>query len=134
MMVDLYRSFAEAMSAEMLFSWHRMLFGARGGLSDIGRYRTGKEPMEVVSGPLHAPKAHFEAPPSSRAPEEMARFVAWFNRSAPAESEPLPALTRAGIAHLYFESIHPFEDGTDASVVPLPRRRWPKQRRPTSST
>ena len=67
--------------------------------------------MEVVSGPIHAPKVHFEAAPSPKVPEEMARFVDWFNRTAPAGGEPLPALTRAGIAHLYFESIHPFEDG-----------------------
>ena len=111
MMVDLYRSFAEALSDDMLFSWHRMLFKDRGGLTDIGRYRTGQEAMEIVSGPVHARSVHFEAPPSSRVPEEMARFVAWFNRTAPSGSEPLPALTRAGIAHLYFESIHPFEDG-----------------------
>jgi Fic family protein len=111
MMVDLYRSFAEPLSDEMLFSWHRMMFKDHGGLKNIGRYRTGHEAMEVVSGPLHAPRVHFEASPSSRVGEEMARFVTWFNRTAPAGSEPLPALTRAGIAHLYFESIHPFEDG-----------------------
>jgi Fic family protein len=67
--------------------------------------------MEVVSGALHAPTVHFAAPPSSKIAKEMARFVTWFNRTAPAASKPLPALTRAGIAHLYFESIHPFEDG-----------------------
>ena len=67
--------------------------------------------MQVVSGTLHAPIVHFEAPPSSKVPKEMARFVKWFNRTAPGGSNPLPALTRAGIAHLYFESIHPFEDG-----------------------
>jgi Fic family protein len=87
------------------------LFKDRGGLKDIGRYRTGHEAMEVVSGPLHAPRVHFEAPPSSKIPREMVRFVTWFNRTARAGSEPLPALTRAAIAHLYFESIHPFEDG-----------------------
>jgi Fic family protein len=111
MMVDLYRSFAEPLCDDMLFSCHRMLFKDRGGLKDIGRYRTGDEPMEVVSGAIHAPTVHFEAPPSSKVPEEMARFVTWFNRTAPAGSEPLPALTRAGIGHIYFESIHPFEDG-----------------------
>jgi Fic family protein len=87
------------------------LFKDRGGFQDIGRYRTGQSAMEVVSGPLHAPKVHFEGPPSSRIPKEMAHFVAWFDGTAPAGSAPLPALARAGIAHLYFESIHPFEDG-----------------------
>jgi Fic family protein len=111
MMVDLYRWFAEPLSDEALFSWHRMLFKDRGGLTDVGRYRTGQEAMEIVSGPVNAPQVLFEAPPSSRVPDEMARFMAWFNRTAPAGSEPLPALTRAGIAHLYFETVHPFEDG-----------------------
>jgi Fic family protein len=111
MMVDLYRFFAQPLSDDMLYSWHRLLFKDRGGLKDIGRYRTGHEAMEVVSGPLHAPRVHFEAPPSSKIPREMVRFVTWFNRTARAGSEPLPALTRAAIAHLYFESIHPFEDG-----------------------
>jgi Fic family protein len=111
MMVDLYRSFAEPLSDAMLFSWHRMLFEQRGGLRDIGRYRTGDEPMEIVSGPIHEPRVHFEAPPSTKVPDEMARFLHWFNRTAPSGTDPLPALTRAGVAHLYFESIHPFEDG-----------------------
>jgi len=60
---------------------------------------------------MYSPKVHFEAPPSFEVGNEMARFVTWFNRTAPAGSEPLPAVTRAGIAHLYFESVHPFEDG-----------------------
>jgi Fic family protein len=111
MMVDLYRSFAEPLSDEVLFSWHRMLFKEPGRLIDVGRYRTGADAMEIVSGPIHKPKVHFEAPPSAKIPKEMARFIAWFNRTAPQGAKPLPALTRAGIAHLYFESIHPFEDG-----------------------
>ena len=111
MIVDLYRSFSEPLSGEMLFSWHRMLFRERGGPTDIGSFRTGEEPMQVVSGPIDEPKVHFEAPPSARVPGEMAEFVAWFNRTSPSSDAPLPALTRAGIAHLYFESIHPFEDG-----------------------
>ena len=111
MMVSLYRTFAEPLSDNMLFSWHRMLFFERGGLHDIGKYRTSAEPMEVVSGALYAPKVHFEAPPSAKVAKEMARFIAWFNRTAPNGNEPLPALTRAGVAHLYFESVHPFEDG-----------------------
>jgi len=67
--------------------------------------------MQVVSGAMHEPKVHFEAPPSSATPREMKNFIIWFNRTAPNGREPLPSLTRAGIAHLYFVSIHPFEDG-----------------------
>lgn len=111
MMVDLYRSFADPLSEEMLFRWHRMVMSGSRNLRDVGRYRTGAEPMQVVSGAVHRPKVHFEAPPSSRVPLEMARFISWFGRTAPGGKEPLPAITRSGIAHLYFESIHPFEDG-----------------------
>jgi Fic family protein len=111
MMVDLHRSFAKPLTEERLFAWHRMLVKGRGGIKDVGRYRTDREPMQVVSGALHSPTVHFEAPPSSNVPKEMARFVKWFNRTVPDGAQPLPALTRAGIAHLYFESIHPFEDG-----------------------
>jgi Fic family protein len=111
MMVNLYRSFAEPLSGGMLFEWHRMLVKGRQDLKDIGRYRTSGDPMHVVSGAIYSPKVHFEAPPSSQVPKEMAGFVNWFNRTAATGSEPLAALTRAGIAHLYFESIHPFEDG-----------------------
>jgi Fic family protein len=111
MMVHLYRSFAEPLSEALLFNWHRMVMKGRRGLHDVGSYRTGGEPMRVVSGTLHQPRIHFEAPPSSRVPKEIARFVEWFNCTGPTGTEALPALTRAGIAHLYFESIHPFEDG-----------------------
>jgi Fic family protein len=111
MMVDLYRSFAEPLSDEVLFRWHRMVMSGSRNLRDVGRYRTGAEPMQVVSGPIGEARVHFEAPPSARVPSEMERFIAWFNRTAPGHEEPPSALTRAGIAHLYFESIHPFEDG-----------------------
>ena len=111
MTVDLYRSFAEPLSEEMLFRWHRMVMSGSRSLRDVGRYRTDAEPMQVVSGPVHEPTVHFEAPRSSRVPSEMERFISWFSRTAPGHAKPLPALTRAGIAHLYFESIHPFEDG-----------------------
>jgi len=111
MMVDLYRSFSQPLSNEMLFGWHRMVTSGRKDLADIGRFRTSKEPMQVVSGPIGAPTVHFEAPPSKQVPAEMKRFISWFNRTAPGGKEPLPAIARAGIAHLFFESIHPFEDG-----------------------
>ena len=111
MMVDLYRTFSAPLSEEMLFGWHRMLMSGRRGIKDVGCYRTSDEPMQVVSGAIGAPKIHFEAPPSAQVPREMAGFIDWFKRTAPGGTQPLPALTRAGAAHLYFESIHPFEDG-----------------------
>jgi Fic family protein len=111
MMVDLYHSSSQSLSEEMLLTWHRMMTSSRKDLVDIGRYRTSQEPMQVVSGRIGAATVHFEAPPSKRVPAEMRRFLVWFNRTAPNGKEPLPAITRAGAAHLYFESIHPFEDG-----------------------
>jgi Fic family protein len=111
MMVGLYKTSSEPLSGKMLFEWHRMLMSGRRDLTAVGRYRTSAEPMQVVSGAVGSPKIHFEAPPSNKVPSEMARFIDWFNRSALSGAEPLPALTRAGILHLYFESIHPFEDG-----------------------
>ncbi len=111
MMVDLHHTCAEPLSHDMLFRWHRMLTTGRRDLKHIGSYRTHIEPMQVVSGAIHDPKVHFEAPPLASVPAEMTRFIDWFNRSAPVNAEPLPALTRAGIAHLYFICIHSFEDG-----------------------
>jgi Fic family protein len=111
MMVDLYRSFDAPLSGDMLSNWHRMLMGGRHDIRDVGRYRTHEDPMQVVSGALHDPRVHFEAPPSKAVPREMKQFIAWFSKTAPDGASPLSALTRAGIAHIYFESIHPFEDG-----------------------
>lgn len=91
---------------DTLFSWHAMLMNDRRDLKDIGQYRTHKEPMRVVSGEYHEPKVHFEAPPSTKMKAEMEQFIKWFN-----EKRTIGALTHAGIAHLYFISIHPFEDG-----------------------
>jgi len=111
LMVDLYHTYDAPISDAQLFDWHDLLMQGRRDLKDVGRYRTHAEPMQIVSGPVHAPKIHFEAPPSERLADEMAAFCAWFNRNAPGGKQPLSALARAGIAHLYFESIHPFEDG-----------------------
>ncbi len=111
MTVDLFRSFGEPLSKEVLFGWHRMLMSGRRDLTDVGCYRTSREPMEIISGPLGKTKVHFQAPPADQVPTEMKQFIAWFNRSTAGGPEPLPALTRAGTAHLYFECIHPFEDG-----------------------
>jgi len=111
MMVDLYRSFSRPLSPEMLFRWHGMIVSGRRDLKDVGRFRTGTEPMQVVSGRIDVPHVHFEAPPSSRVAPEMSRFLEWFRQTGKDGQQPLSALTRAAVAHLYFESIHPFEDG-----------------------
>ena len=103
-LVDLYRRPTESLTHERLCDWHRRIMaGAMAG----GSYRAGPEPMRIVSGRAERPHVHFEAPPSSRVRAEMGRFLDWF---AGTEHQ-TGILARAGIAHLYFESIHPFEDG-----------------------
>lgn len=111
MMTNLYRHYESPVSENQLFAWHEMLTQGRKDLKRIGSYRTGTDPMQVVSGPIGKPKVHFEAPPSKTMKAEMNRFFTWFNHTLPGGRQPLPALARAGIAHLYFVSIHPFEDG-----------------------
>ena len=108
MMVTLCRSLVEPLCHDALFAWHRMIMRNRHDLSSIGCYRTHTEAMQIAS---RSGKVHFEGPPSHQVPAEMERFLEWFQRTAPKGSHPLPAVTRAGLAHLWFESIHPFEDG-----------------------
>ena len=88
-----------------------MLLSHDRGLETIGAYRRHDDAMQIVSGRIDRPTVHFEAPPSAQVQGEMDVFVDWFNRTAPEGSTPLPALTRAALGHLWFESIHPFEDG-----------------------
>ena len=111
MMVDVYSNYSEPLSHDTLFRWHDMLLSHDRHLETIGSYRSHEDAMQIVSGRLDRPTVHFEAPPSHQVPAEMDQFVAWFNRTAPDGPEPLRALIRAGLSHLYFESIHPFEDG-----------------------
>ncbi len=108
---DLYQQFGAPLDHATLFRWHTWLVQGRTDLKTVGAYRTHEEPMQIVSGAMHEPKVHYEAPPSSTVPREMDAFIAWFNATAPSGSKPLPAVVRAGLTHLYFESIHPFEDG-----------------------
>jgi Fic family protein len=111
MMVDLYQGAPAPITEATLHRWHELVTNGRTDLHDIGRYRTGGDPMQIVSGPIGRPRVHFEAPPVADVPGEMARFWAWLERTAPGGAAPLPPVTRAGVAHIWFESIHPYEDG-----------------------
>lgn len=111
MMIDLYEHFDAELTNAMMFAWHSMLLRGETSIKAIGGYRTHGDPMQVVFGPIHKRTVHFEAPPSDAIPAEMQRFIVWFNDTAPNGARALPALTRAGLAHLYFVCIHPFEDG-----------------------
>jgi Fic family protein len=110
MMLDATQRFEEALTAERLFGWHNALFPqGYSGLSKIrvAQWRDDSDgPMVVVSGPIGKEKVHFEAPSAERVPQEMERFLQWFERGPDMD----PVL-KAGIAHLWFVTIHPFDDG-----------------------
>lgn len=110
MMKDLYTDFNSPLSHEILWAWHDKLLNGRTDL-ERGKYRTSDDDMRVVSGRIDKPKIHFIAPPASKITREMDRFISWFNKTAPRGKVPLSPLIRAGITHLYFVTIHPFEDG-----------------------
>lgn len=110
MTLDAVGAFDRPLISERLFAWHAALFPTgRSGMLRIavGRWR-GEEagPMQVVSGPFGRERVHFEAPSASRVDGEMAAFLDWFD-----SPDPLDPVLRAAIAHLWFVTVHPFEDG-----------------------
>ncbi len=107
LLCQVYESFNEPLTHEMLWQWHSLLFDGASHIDEKGGYRTHSEPMQIVSNRYDSPTIFFEAPPSARIFQEMTAFIDWFNSKNARES----LLGRAAIAHVYFESIHPFEDG-----------------------
>ena len=109
MMLDATQNYAQPLTAERLFSWHAALFPTgRSGMSRItvGAWRAAQGgPMQVVSGPIGRERVHYEAPASERLDAEMTRFLDWFETVTP------DPVLKAGIAHLWFVTIHPFDDG-----------------------
>ncbi|MCB9845886.1 MAG: Fic family protein [Phycisphaeraceae bacterium] len=110
MMLDGTRNFEKPLTTNRLLDWHASLFPTgRSGMNRIvvGAWRTKEAgPMQVVSGPIGRERVHFEAPEAERLEAEMSRFITWFN-AVPA-TDPV---VKAGIAHFWFVTIHPFEDG-----------------------
>lgn len=110
MVLDATLNSDKPLSAERLFGWHAALFPT--GYSGLNKIITGQwrddadGPMQVVSGPVGQRKVHFEAPPAHALPKETADFITWAN-AATGE----PALVKAGLAHLWFVTVHPFDDG-----------------------
>ncbi len=113
LLLDVRDTFKQALTQVKLFDWHLMLMsGSTNPNLRVACWRTGDEPMQIVSGHQGKWVVHYEAPPSQDVPREMKRFIRWFNETAPGKSNSIKfAPVRAAIAHLYFESIHPFEDG-----------------------
>ena len=107
LMLAVRNDFSKPLSTYTLFEWHTMLMKGNTQIQ-VGQWRTHEEPMQIVSGAMGREVVHFQAPSSSKVPSEMNWFVKWFNESQTVINKPI---LRAAIAHLYFESIHPFEDG-----------------------
>ncbi|MDQ6482612.1 Fic family protein [Dyadobacter sp. LHD-138] len=110
MLLDATQHFDHPLSEDRLFGWHSALFPTgRSGMYKIavGKWRDQSAgPMQVVSGAMGREKIHFEAPTSEKVPEEMIRFIGWFN-----ENQGLDPVIKSAIAHLWFVTIHPFDDG-----------------------
>ncbi|MBN8519981.1 MAG: Fic family protein [Candidatus Accumulibacter sp.] len=110
MVLDATRQHASALTPERLFGWHAALFPT--GYSGLSRIRVGAwrddtlGPMQVVSGPLGRQKVHYEAPPAHSLAGEMSNFLCWFNGDQSADP-----VIKAGLAHLWLVTVHPFEDG-----------------------
>ncbi len=110
MMLDATRNFEEPLTAERLFGWHSALFPTgRSGMHRItvGAWRSGEAgPMQVVSGPIGKQKVHFQAPDAERLETEMNYFFEWFD-----SSPGIDPVLKAAVAHFWFVTIHPFDDG-----------------------
>ena len=101
-------TYSRPLSETALKYWYELLLGYDRTLNVVGDYRRSNSPMQIVSGPSYKQNIHFEAPPASTVPVEMERFVGYCNTNTAKTIHPV---LKAGVAHLYFESIHPFEDG-----------------------
>lgn len=107
MMLDATQTFNKSLSEERLYGWHSALFPTgRSGMYkiEVAKWRTGD--MQVVSGGMGREKVHFEAPSPKKLEKEMQEFINWFN-----QEESLDSIIKAGISHLWFVTIHPFDDG-----------------------
>ncbi|MBI3491440.1 MAG: Fic family protein [Acidobacteria bacterium] len=113
MMLDATRRYDAPLTAKRLFAWHASLFPT--GRSSLRKIRVGawrndrSGPMQVVSGPIGRERVHFEAPAAGRLKAEMQAFFDWFNEDG--DRAGLDAVLKAGVAHLWFVTVHPFDDG-----------------------
>jgi Fic family protein len=110
MMLDATQHYDQPLTAQRLFDWHAALFPTgRSGMSriNVGAWRDDKKgPMQVVSGPIGRDRVHYEAPVAARLRGEMKKFLAWFEKETSTD-----LVLKAALAHLWFVTIHPFDDG-----------------------
>lgn len=109
LMIEVRNNYDRKLTESLIKKWHAILF-ADSKQVKAGKWRTGTEPMQVVSGSIGKEVVHFEAPSSDKVAAEMKQFVKWYN-SFSTDGNMVQAIIKTAIAHLYFETIHPFEDG-----------------------
>jgi Fic family protein len=105
LLIDVRNTYTQPLTESKILEWHKLLMENNKTIH-AGQWRKGNAPMQVISGSASNPKIHYEAPPSKTISKEMKRFIEWYNTS-----EISSPIIKAAVAHLYFESIHPFEDG-----------------------
>ena len=109
LLVAVRNSYSKRLTETGIKRWHKLLFEGSQTIK-AGKWRAGASPMQVVSGAIGREIVHYEAPPSARVPQEMKKFTGWYN-DYKINANVTDALIKTAIAHLYFESVHPFEDG-----------------------
>ena len=113
LLVDVRKNWQTSLSHDLLGKWQSMAIPEQRYTPILrGAYRNDPAPMQIVSGPYGREKVHYEAPPAARVPDEMVKLVEWYNQTSPLSGDKtISGIARAGIAHLWFEVIHPFDDG-----------------------
>ena len=113
LLVDVRKNWQTSLTHDLLGKWQSMAVPEQRYTPILrGAYRNDPSPMQIVSGPYGREKVHYEAPPATRVPDEMAKLIEWYNQTIPLSwDKTIPGIARAGIAHLWFEVIHPFDDG-----------------------
>ncbi|MCG8092213.1 MAG: Fic family protein [Candidatus Thiodiazotropha endolucinida] len=113
LLVDVRKNWQTPLSHDLLGKWQSMAVPEQRYMPILrGAYRNDPSPMQIVSGPYGREKVHYEAPPATQVPDEMARFIDWYNQASLLSGDKtISGIARAGIAHLWFEVIHPFDDG-----------------------
>lgn len=113
LLVDVRKNWQIPLTHELLGKWQTMAVPEQRYTPILrGAFRNDSSPMQIVSGPYGREKVHYEAPPAIQVPDEMVSLIDWYNQTSPLIGDKtIPGIARAGIAHLWFEVIHPFDDG-----------------------
>lgn len=111
LMIEVRKNYLEPLSLSLLLDWHKILMEKEIGIS-AGQIRSGEEPMQVISGRYGDIEVHYEAPPSSELSKLLAYFIQWYSDFQASELGKVgQAMLLSALSHLYFETLHPFEDG-----------------------